>query len=195
MDKQIKGIVLLMVAMFDLLLLILLVLCVQQTRASYNNIPKSTMVYQADSSGISVEEPDNADGEDKQIEKENQDDQSAEEAVFQSEPKHMEDYAGDYDTTKIKIIRDMIAGYNFRTSGDLIFSFGLDSSFAGFFDGSHRAVSNFSYELTVSDNKSYVSIWNDDKTMKVTYEIRSVQDTDMILYYEAADLTLQLKKY
>ena len=85
---------------------------------------------------------------------------------------------------------DIVGCYKY---GDYVFNFKYLGGYEGFFDAEDEYVTGYSYDIVMQNDTFVITIYNQDKTSFVTYNIMSLNDDELILYYEPAELEISLK--
>lgn len=69
-------------------------------------------------------------------------------------------------------------------SGDLVFTFGSNGEYAGFFDSDNQNVEGYFYTLDSKGINEYLNIYNSDYTRMMSYRIDLDENGDILLYYD-----------
>lgn len=78
------------------------------------------------------------------------------------------------------------------SAGNLVFSFGSDGEYSGFFDSDNPDVEGYHYTLESKGINEYLNIYNSDYTRMMSYRIDLSEDGDVLLYYDDNADPLQL---
>ncbi len=88
----------------------------------------------------------------------------------------------------------LVENTEFELEDGIIFNFGKNGEYSGFFDSENRDVEGYSYQIVKRNDKDYLDIFNEDKSKSVSYEFSLLDDGSGIsLYYEDSDSTIVLK--
>lgn len=111
-----------------------------------------------------------------------------------AEPIEKDDFDGLYNDTANYLIMEMIKGKRFRSIDNIVFSFGSDGSYSGFFDSSNLNVSDYWFDLSSEDQDHFLNIYNSDYSIVVSYLIFINTKGNIELYYLQGNITLELKE-
>lgn len=78
------------------------------------------------------------------------------------------------------------------SAGNLVFSFGSNGEYSGFFDSDNPNVEGYHYTLESKGINEYLNIYNSDYTRMMSYRIDLSEDGDVLLYYDDNADPLQL---
>lgn len=78
------------------------------------------------------------------------------------------------------------------SAGNLVFSFGSNGEYSGFFDSDNPDVEGYHYTLESKGINEYLNIYNSDYTRMMSYRIDLSEDGDVLLYYDDNADPLQL---
>lgn len=78
------------------------------------------------------------------------------------------------------------------SAGNLVFSFGTNGEYSGFFDSDNPDVEGYHYTLESKGINEYLNIYNSDYTQMMSYRIDLSEDGDVLLYYDENVDPLQL---
>lgn len=78
------------------------------------------------------------------------------------------------------------------SAGNLVFSFGSNGEYSGFFDSDNPDVEGYHYTLELKGINEYLNIYNSDYTRMMSYRIDLSEDGDVLLYYDDNADPLQL---
>lgn len=104
-----------------------------------------------------------------------------------------DDYLESRDDSMEKIFCERIVG-KYRINDSMVYKFGMNGIYSGFFDDNHQNVSGYSYEILVTDDQANLFIYNSDKTQVVTYELLLFDDSSIAIIYPSANLKIILKE-
>ena len=76
----------------------------------------------------------------------------------------------------------------------MVYKFGMNGIYSGFFDDNSPNVSGYSYEIVVVNDAAELSIYNVEKNKVVTYQILLLNDESIALYYPNSNLKIILKE-
>lgn len=113
---------------------------------------------------------------------------SASEAV-----KKNDDYYGSRDSVMENIFYERIIG-KYRINDSMVYKFGMNGIYSGFFDDNSSNVSGYSYEIVVVNEAAELNIYNVEKNKVVTYQILLLDDESIALYYPNSNLKIILKE-
>lgn len=83
------------------------------------------------------------------------------------------------------VYSSLLSGWTFQPADDVLFTFGTDGTYSGFFDAENRNVEGYTYEITLNDSDQYVlNIYNEDKNKVVSYILSLDDDGNIVLNYK-----------
>ena len=81
----------------------------------------------------------------------------------------------------------------FDAGNGIIFDFGSDGEFSGFFDADNMNVEGYSYQLVKREGVDFLDIFNEDRSRSVSYEFSMLDDgSGITLYHRESDTTFTL---
>lgn len=107
--------------------------------------------------------------------------------------KKNDDYYGSRDSVMENIFYERIIG-KYRINDSMVYKFGMNGIYSGFFDDNSPNVSGYSYEIVVVNDAAELSIYNVEKNKVVTYQILLLNDESIALYYPNSNLKIILKE-
>lgn len=103
------------------------------------------------------------------------------------------------ETSGLSIDGDMSGLYSsillgrYTVGENIVFYFHSDGSYSGYFDDKNQDVTEYSYDLEYDGANYLLSIFDPDKSKKVTYYVILSDDTDIILKYPLSDIEIKLE--
>jgi hypothetical protein len=99
------------------------------------------------------------------------------------------------DDSMSTLYQSLLEGWTYRIDEDIIFSFGRDNLYSGFFDKDNRDVQKYSYEIAMDEDSGghVLNIYNENKSCMVSYEISLDSDGNILLGYPGTDKSFVLK--
>ncbi|MBE6035578.1 MAG: hypothetical protein E7222_12910 [Clostridiales bacterium] len=82
---------------------------------------------------------------------------------------------------------------HFKLNKDITFNFEEDGTYSGFFDSDNRNVKDYTYTLTQEEGQIIVTIFNEDKSRKVSYIMNLTDEGTIVLALPDSDDKLELK--
>lgn len=105
---------------------------------------------------------------------------------------YKDEYLAGYEIEQESYIHGIIIGRYYYLN-NILFEFGNNGVYNGFFDNQNKNVSGYKYEIVSLGDNFYVNIYNKEETAAVQYRIY-LKSEKLILCYEPNELQLQLKK-
>lgn len=92
------------------------------------------------------------------------------------------------------IYRALLENSDFDLGDGVVFHFGEDGAYAGYFDADNRDVSGYNYAVTVGEENDYtLTISNEDNSKYVEYSMSFDMDGNILLKYPGMEQSLVLK--
>lgn len=104
-----------------------------------------------------------------------------------------DDWTGTYNDAAVKLYLNKIENKSFYVSDTIIFSFGLNGNFSGFFDSNNQNVTGYFYEVKYEEDAVFLYIYTSDHTVAVVYQMVLNDINNIELHYTKADVVLELK--
>lgn len=104
------------------------------------------------------------------------------------------DYRETMDNNILSIFKKKIVG-NWRVSQNMIFNFGDNGSYSGFFDNKLNNVSEYTYQCTTNkEGNQVLYIYNKEKTSYIMYNLKLNAANNIVLHFDAANVDIELTK-
>lgn len=101
------------------------------------------------------------------------------------------DFANNLNDSVAQAFTDTIRGTYFIDE-NIMYDFGQDSSYYGFFDNENLYVQNYTYKIVMKDDHTYVYIVSPDGSQMVSYQF-IVENKKKFLLYEPNELLIELE--
>ena len=117
------------------------------------------------------------------------------EAVIQvSEEKRInKDYENSKDDVISDIFNELLVG-DFKVNEIMQYSFDGNGNFSGFYDAAHTSVEGYTYNVVTENEKTYLYIYDPDKSSAVKYELVLSDTMEVCLVYSDLGLTIRLER-
>jgi hypothetical protein len=102
-------------------------------------------------------------------------------------------FMGTFDESIAGYYKDMLVGTYFISDG-VIFDFQRNGTFNGFFDGSNKEVSGYSYKVNLVNSEPVLNIYNPSLTSIVTYSMSINNSRNIVLHFSSSDVYIELDK-
>lgn len=99
----------------------------------------------------------------------------------------------DRDSEMANIYVSLLEGTKFDLGDGIVFSFGLEGKYAGFFDTDHKNVKDYHYKVDMKEDNILLSIYDKKETQLVSYNISFDQDGNMLLRHPDMKKTIKLE--
>ena len=87
----------------------------------------------------------------------------------------------------------LIAGSDFDLGKGMEFHFGMDGTYAGYFDADNTSVKDYTYEVSAGEESYKLTIYSADKAKYVEYQMSFDKDGHVVLTYPGMDKSLVLE--
>ncbi|MCI8377382.1 MAG: hypothetical protein HFH72_02550 [Lachnospiraceae bacterium] len=99
----------------------------------------------------------------------------------------------DKDAEMADIYASLLEGAKFDLGDGLVFSFGPEGIYAGFFDADNRNVKDYRYNINMEGDNIFLNIYNKEETRLVSYDMSFDKNGDMLLRHPDMKETIKLK--
>ena len=104
------------------------------------------------------------------------------------------DYRDTMYNNILSIFKKKIVG-NWHVSQNMIFNFGDNGSYSGFFDNKLNNVREYTYQCTTNkEGNQVLYIYNKEKTSYIMYNLKLNAANNIVLHFDAANVDIELTK-
>lgn len=102
------------------------------------------------------------------------------------------DYSGK-DSEMASIYVSLLEGTEFDIGDGIVFSFGSEGRYAGFFDANHKNVKDYRYKICMEKDNVLLQICNKEETQLVSYNMIFDKDGNVVLKHSNMEKTIKLE--
>jgi len=99
----------------------------------------------------------------------------------------------DKDAEMANIYASLLEGMDFDLGDRVVFSFGSEGKYAGFFDAGHKNVKDYRYGFKIEGDSILLNIYNKEKTQMVSYGMSFDADGDVLLKHPDSKKTIRIE--